>query len=70
MSNLNELPNPQEVETFLRGKPVSTAFHAQLSTRVEALLKGLETSTKDLTRPGAGSSQTTAANESQGLKQS
>jgi len=52
MSNPNELPNPQEVETFLRGKPVSTAFHTELSTRVEALLKGLEVITKDLHRPG------------------
>ncbi len=59
MSNLNELPNPQEVEAFLRGKPVSTAFHTQLSTRVEALVKGLEASTKSLGRSGADSSQTT-----------
>ena len=53
MSNPNELPNPQEVETFLRGKPVSTAFHTELSTRVEALVKGLEASTKSLGRSGA-----------------
>ncbi len=53
MNNPNELPDPQEVKAFLQGKPVSAAFHTQLSTHVEALLKGLEASTKDLTRPGA-----------------
>ncbi len=54
---MNQRPNQQEIEAFLQGKPVSTAFHTQLSTRVEALLKGLEASTKDLTRPGADSLQ-------------
>jgi len=56
---MTQTPNQQEIEAFLKGKPVSTAFHIQLSTRVEALIKGLEASTKDLSRPGAGSSQTT-----------
>jgi hypothetical protein len=50
---MTQIPNQQELEAFLQGKPVSTAFHTQLSTRVEALLKGLEASTKDLSRPGA-----------------
>jgi hypothetical protein len=54
---MTQTPNQQELEAFLQGKPVSTAFHTELSTRVEALLKGLEASTKDLTRPGAGSLQ-------------
>jgi hypothetical protein len=54
---MTQTPNQQELEAFLQGKPVSTAFHTELSTRVEALLKGLEASPKDLTRPGAGSLQ-------------
>jgi len=54
---MTQTPNQQEIEAFLQGKPVSTAFHTELSTRVEALLKGLEASPKDLTRPGAGSLQ-------------
>ena len=54
---MTQTPNQQELEAFLQGKPVSTEFLTQLSTRVEALLKGLEASTKDLTRPGAGSLQ-------------
>ena len=49
---MTQTPNQQEIEAFLKGKPVSTAFHIQLSTRVEALLKGLEVITKDLHRPG------------------
>ncbi len=49
---MTQTPNQQELEAFLQGKPVSTAFHTELSTRVEALLKGLEVITKDLHRPG------------------
>jgi len=49
---MNQRPNQQEIEAFLQGKPVSTAFHTELSTRVEALLKRLEVITKDLHRPG------------------
>jgi hypothetical protein len=56
MTDSNELPNPQEeIEAFLKGKPISAEFLTQLSTRVEALVKGLKASTKDLHRPGAGS---------------
>jgi len=54
---MTQTPNQQELEAFLKGKPVSIAFHTELSTRVEALLKGLQASTKDLTRPGADSLQ-------------
>ena len=54
---MTQTPNQQELEAFLKGKPISAEFLTQLSTRVEALLKGLEASTKDLTRPGAGSLQ-------------
>ena len=50
---MTQTPNQQEIEAFLKGKPISSEFLTQLSTRVEALLKGLEASTKDLTRPGA-----------------
>jgi len=49
---MTQTPNQQEIEAFLKGKPVSTAFHTQLSTRVEALLNRLEVITKDLHRPG------------------
>jgi hypothetical protein len=54
---MTQTPNQQEIEAFKKGKPVSAAFHTELFTRVEALLKGLEASTKDLTRPGADSLQ-------------
>ena len=50
---MTQTPNQQELEAFLQGKPVSTAFHTELSTRVEALLKGLEASTQSLTGSGA-----------------
>jgi hypothetical protein len=52
---MTRTPNQQELEAFFQGKPVSTEFHAELSTRVEALFKGLEANTKDLARPGADS---------------
>ena len=56
--------NSQEVEAFLKGKPVPDEFIAELEKHTKALVEKLEASTKDLSRPGAGSSQTTAANES------
>jgi hypothetical protein len=54
---MTQTPNQQEIEAFLKGKPISAEFLTQLSTRVEALLKGLEASTKSLSRSGAGSLQ-------------
>ena len=54
---MTQTPNQQELEAFLQGKPVSTEFLTQLSTRVEALVKGLEASTKSLGRSGADSLQ-------------
>jgi len=49
--------NQQELEAFLKGKPISSEFLTQLSTRVEALLKDLEASTQSLTGSGADSLQ-------------
>ena len=54
---MTRTPNQQEIEAFLQGKPISPEFLTQLSTRVEALVKGLEASTKSLGRSGAGSLQ-------------
>jgi hypothetical protein len=49
---MTQTPNQQEIEAFLKGKPISSKFLTQLSTRVEALLKGLEASTQSLTGSG------------------
>lgn len=50
---MTQTQNQQEVEAFLKGKPISAEFLTQLSARVEALLKGLEASTQSLTGSGA-----------------
>jgi hypothetical protein len=59
---MTQTQNEQEIEAFLKGKPISAEFLTQLSTRVEALVKGLEASTQDLSRPGAGSCSQRPAN--------
>jgi 5-bromo-4-chloroindolyl phosphate hydrolysis protein len=58
MSDLESLLNPEEIEAFLKGKPVSDEFITQLEEHTKALVEKLETITKDLRRPGDGSSQT------------
>jgi hypothetical protein len=45
--------NSEEVEAFLKGKPVSAEFIAQLEEHTKALIEKFEASTKVLTRPGA-----------------
>jgi hypothetical protein len=56
--------NSEEVEAFLRGKPVTDAFIAELEEHTKALIEKLEASTKVLTRPGAGLLPKTQINES------
>jgi hypothetical protein len=65
---MTHLPTEQEMEAFLKGKPVSPEFLAELESRTSNLLSQLKetwnldessritkskASTKDLTRPGA-----------------
>ena len=45
--------NSEEVEAFLKGKPVSDEFIAKLEKHTKALVEKLEASTKSLTRSGA-----------------
>ncbi len=57
---MTQTPRQQEVEAFLRGKPVSSEFLTELSTWVNALLKGLEATAKSFDHaPAAASSQPT-----------
>ena len=44
--------NSQEAEAFLRGKPVSDEFIAQLENHTKALIQKFEVITRDLSRPG------------------
>jgi hypothetical protein len=53
MHDLEPLPNPDEIEAFLKGKPVSDEFIAQLEQHTKALVEKLEASTKSLTGSGA-----------------
>jgi hypothetical protein len=47
MNDLESLPNPEEIEAFLKGKPVSAEFIAQLEEHTKALIEKLEASTKE-----------------------
>jgi hypothetical protein len=53
MNDLESLPNPEEIEAFLKGKPVSAEFIAQLEEHTKALIEKFEASTKSLSRSGA-----------------
>jgi|GEM_PF-2619394 hypothetical protein len=44
--------NSEEMEAFLKGKPVSKDFIAHLENRTKALVQKFEVITKDLSRPG------------------
>lgn len=55
--------NSEEIEAFLRGKPVSNEFIAKLEEHTKALIEKFEASTKSLGRSGAGLLPTTAVNE-------
>jgi hypothetical protein len=52
--------NSEEIEAFLRGKPVSDEFIDQLKNRTKALIEKVEVITKDLSRPGDDLLPTTA----------
>ena len=53
MNDLESLPNPEEIEAFLKGKPVPDEFIAELEKHTKALVEKLEASTKSLSRSGA-----------------
>jgi hypothetical protein len=55
---MTQIPNQQQMEAFFKGKPVSDKFLTELSTRVKALLEGLEAAAKSFEQaPAAASSQ-------------
>lgn len=58
MGDLEPLLDLEEVEAFLKGKPVSDEFLTQLEEHTKALVEKLETITKEMHSPGDGSSQT------------
>jgi hypothetical protein len=50
--------NSEEIEAFLKGKPVSDKFIAQLEEHTKALIEKFEASTQSLSRSGADLLQT------------
>ncbi len=64
MDDLESLLNPEEIEAFLKCKPVSDEFIVQLEQHTKALVEKLEVITKDLHRPGDDLLPKTQVNES------